>query len=965
MKNVPYFLILLFVSLISPLIIGQVTYQSGQGSVPSGVVVNTDNFSRVIGIPEPKARAIENEPQINGEPQIDPTLNSPPFGSNYYEDKSVTNPLSVQDTSLLLSSFAGISMTNSIPPDPIVAVGPNHIIAMVNTRFKIFDKAGNVLKDISAGSFFSSLGVTALSPFDPQIMYDHYSGRWIMVWDQEDDASQTAYFLLAVSDDDNPLGTWYEWALPANLNGSVNSNTWSDYPGIGYDDNALYIDGRQFPFGGGYLQYNRIRIIPKSDLYQGAAGQVNWTDLWNITYPNNSQKPDVIRPAITYGSTNNTFYLLHSPYGGNFVTLFTITDPLGSATLTGVNVPVTYFVNAPNANQLGGGSLPIEVGGSTIKHAPTFRDGYLYASHAIANPNQLNHIALGYLKIDVNTSTAVEDYAFGATDYYLYYPNLAVDTSDNVCLTYSMSGDSIYAGAYYTTRLSSDPPGFEPSSTLKAGVGNYVVDYGSGRNRWGDYMGAFTDPSDENNIWIFTEYVSATNVWNTWTGEVRMVPYLGPHIFTKDSVMAFGDVELNTNDTLTAMVHNFGNADLTINNIPNSSGDFHLITSLSYPFTLSYLDSISLTFVYTPTTLGEVSVNYPVNSNDPVFPGFTMDGNGYHIIPAVGNEIYVSTGTGNDGDIATIDKGTGAATIIGPSLFTDIKSISINPVTNNIYGIYTTLNSSELIRVNADSGDSYLVYQIDLSDLAGIAFDTTGNLYMAKKSGELYTFDLNNATYNQIATVPTQLSGITFNPISNELWGSVYALFGSNKDRIVKINLSTGDTTAVGNTGFGEPSNDIVFDKEGNLFGVKGSSAQDNDFFSINTNNGQGTIIGSTGIKHIRGLALTPSSITYVGNNTKEKIPDNYSLAQNYPNPFNPSTTIGYTLPVQSKVKLIVYNILGEVVAALINGQQAAGTHNIVWNAASLSSGVYFYELRTEGNNGVKYSQIKKMVLLK
>ncbi len=72
-------------------------------------------------------------------------------------------------------------------------------------------------------------------------------------------------------------------------------------------------------------------------------------------------------------------------------------------------------------------------------------------------------------------------------------------------------------------------------------------------------------------------------------------------------------------------------------------------------------------------------------------------------------------------------------------------------------------------------------------------------------------------------------------------------------------------------------------------------------------------------------------------------VPVKYSLEQNYPNPFNPSTMIRFSLPQANKVSLVVYNLLGQKVATLVDKELTAGTHEVDFNAANLSSGVYFY----------------------
>ncbi|NQS98713.1 MAG: T9SS type A sorting domain-containing protein [candidate division Zixibacteria bacterium] len=88
--------------------------------------------------------------------------------------------------------------------------------------------------------------------------------------------------------------------------------------------------------------------------------------------------------------------------------------------------------------------------------------------------------------------------------------------------------------------------------------------------------------------------------------------------------------------------------------------------------------------------------------------------------------------------------------------------------------------------------------------------------------------------------------------------------------------------------------------------------------------------------------------------------PVDYSLGAAYPNPFNPSATIGYYLPESNIVKLTVFDITGRDVATLVNGWVSAGSHEAVFNAHNLASGVYFYNL-TVGN----FTETKKMMLLK
>jgi len=85
-----------------------------------------------------------------------------------------------------------------------------------------------------------------------------------------------------------------------------------------------------------------------------------------------------------------------------------------------------------------------------------------------------------------------------------------------------------------------------------------------------------------------------------------------------------------------------------------------------------------------------------------------------------------------------------------------------------------------------------------------------------------------------------------------------------------------------------------------------------------------------------------------------------YQLNQNYPNPFNPSTTIIYTIPEQTNVKLIIYNVFGEEITRLVNDIKETGTHSIIFNAENLASGIYYYAIETDN-----FVSTKKLILLK
>ena len=105
----------------------------------------------------------------------------------------------------------------------------------------------------------------------------------------------------------------------------------------------------------------------------------------------------------------------------------------------------------------------------------------------------------------------------------------------------------------------------------------------------------------------------------------------------------------------------------------------------------------------------------------------------------------------------------------------------------------------------------------------------------------------------------------------------------------------------------------------------------------------------------------------HLGSGSLRDLPKEYVLNQNYPNPFNPTTTLSYALPTDSKVTLKVYNVLGQVVANLVNGVVSAGYRSAMWNASNVATGLYFYriEATSVSNTSKTFVQVRKMILMK
>ncbi|MGE5805376.1 MAG: T9SS type A sorting domain-containing protein, partial [Ignavibacteria bacterium] len=109
----------------------------------------------------------------------------------------------------------------------------------------------------------------------------------------------------------------------------------------------------------------------------------------------------------------------------------------------------------------------------------------------------------------------------------------------------------------------------------------------------------------------------------------------------------------------------------------------------------------------------------------------------------------------------------------------------------------------------------------------------------------------------------------------------------------------------------------------------------------------------------INGILYGDTSLTGI-NDEQENLPIEFSLFQNFPNPFNPATKIRYTIPSKQFVTLKVFDLLGREAATLVNEEKPAGAYEVEFNGRNLSSGIYFYQLKTGS-----FVQTKKLILLK
>jgi hypothetical protein len=172
-----------------------------------------------------------------------------------------------------------------------------------------------------------------------------------------------------------------------------------------------------------------------------------------------------------------------------------------------------------------------------------------------------------------------------------------------------------------------------------------------------------------------------------------------------------------------------------------------------------------------------------------------------------------------------------------------------------------------------------------------------------------------------------------------------------------KVDLNWVTKTEVQNYGFyversineGEWNSLTFIEGHGNSNSPKEYSYSDKDLFA-----------GGSKFQYRLKQVDTDGQFEYSDVVEVEIMPTKFELSQNYPNPFNPSTTIQFSLPKETKLKINIFNMIGQLVRTLADGNYDAGYHKVTLNAADLPSGAYVYRIESPD-----FVQVKKMVLIK
>ena len=393
--------------------------------------------------------------------------------------------------------FPGIIQSPWTPPDPSIAVGPNHVLETVNMEIAWYEKDGTPifqqrLDSTGDPGFFEELGAGDFT-FDPKSFYDPFRNRYVVL--ALEHYTGESWITIAISDDDDPNGIWYKyrtWALP-----EIDETTyWVDYPGFGFDADGWYVTNNLFReegpgsgFGGTLL-----RSIDPAGALDG--GEITFVDL---LLPGGShqiaQVPDGDSPMVlvkTDSSTGLRLVSVNDPFG----------DPSSSSRT--VAIPEYQYPNdrpptpgGDNLNPLDGRIMNVMI-----------RKGSLWTGHGVRTPEDSTTVGRwyeidldGWPQAELGDPTLVQSGeirpGFGI---HTCYPAIAVDASGDVAVVYTRSSTEEYPTLSVAGRVPSDPLGTLGEEETLA-VSTAVPNNGSAY-RWGDYFDATTDPTDDNLFWV-------------------------------------------------------------------------------------------------------------------------------------------------------------------------------------------------------------------------------------------------------------------------------------------------------------------------------------------------------------------------------------------------------------------------------------------------------------------------------
>ncbi|MCO5195387.1 MAG: immune inhibitor A [Anaerolineae bacterium] len=419
----------------------------------------------------------------------------------------------------LLGGFDSIDFNEGgtgVPPDPEMAAGASHLIAVVNSSFEVYDKSGTSLSGVIFGDdlFANFSGCTSgFGTFDPNVVYDEEEDQYVQVWDGGGE-----YMCVAATTTGDPLGVWNLYEFPA----TPFAGQFFDYPHTGVGDNYIVVGSNQF--GGAPGFEGRVWAMDKADLYAGNPVTMitaSTTDLYGTPQPLH------LHGFLqgTWPAWGDVHYFVTDIYDG-------CTSQVWRWDIGNAAPVIASSIDMCAATGVAGG-LPVNTpqqGGSAIQANDwrnrmfEYRNDSGWITDSIScNPGggTVNCARWGEIDLIPAAPSLVQAGVYASNGEYRIFPDLAVNECGDMAMGYTKSSTSMWPSIWFNGRESGDPLGtLGAEAELKAGEIVYTA-FDSVPRRWGDYTGMTIDP-DGQTFWYLGEYskdIPGSARWGTYIGK--------------------------------------------------------------------------------------------------------------------------------------------------------------------------------------------------------------------------------------------------------------------------------------------------------------------------------------------------------------------------------------------------------------------------------------------------------------
>ncbi len=389
------------------------------------------------------------------------------------------------------------------PPDPQLAVGPDHVVEFVNVIGRIFNKSGDDIQTFSLSQFFSV--PPGHDDFDPRIIYDALSGRWFASYVSLFDSpagTDTSLLHLAASQTSDPTGAW-------NVYSEGFTDVFPDYPGIGVTDDKFTISVNLFDIDEEFSTGEQTIVVEKADVMAGVSDPATF---FFAIDPNRF----TVRPVHSLSALSDQYLATFDSFSFTTLTIIRVTGTPAAGNVAeaeATDLTVAFQDSPPPSVTAGSGS--IDSGDFRLLEA-IWRGGSLWASaSAVCTPpgDTSTRSCAHLMEVDTGTNSIVQDIMFGEANQYYSWPAIRTDSSSNLFVSLTRTNSSIFAEAVVGGRQASDPANTISGSTLLR-AGEIVHQTG----RWGDYLGAAVDPSSASCVWVVGQYAKDTGGPDTSLG---------------------------------------------------------------------------------------------------------------------------------------------------------------------------------------------------------------------------------------------------------------------------------------------------------------------------------------------------------------------------------------------------------------------------------------------------------------